>query len=85
MMHLFADVSKTSEHGQVGVLAGLLFGRMRADSLLYLNSSLYHRANRPLKIILAAEILFTTKGVDEFKMVAHAYGELLRMRRCVKV
>lgn len=81
----FADASKSSENGQLGVLVGLLLGEMKMGSIFHPISWNSHKSKRPVKSVPAAEILATSEAIDESKMIAHAYMELLNLNVPVHV
>lgn len=84
---VFADASRVDEAGQLGVLTGLLVGEMKSNSIYHPISWISHKAKRPVKSVPAAEILAAGEGIDEGKVIAAAYSELLdmdiRVRLCV--
>lgn len=84
---VFADASRTDDVGQLGVLTGLLIGEMKNNAIYHTISWISHKAKRPVKSVPAAEILAAGEGIDEGKVIAGAYSELLnmdiRVRLCV--
>lgn len=75
----FADASKPNEYGQIGVLTGLLVGKLEQGSIFHSLSWISHKSKRPVKCIPAAEILASGETIDEAKSIAHTYRELLNM------
>ena len=76
---VFADASKGNDHGQFGVLTGLLVGELKNNSIYHPISWLSHKSKRPVKSVPAAEILASAEAIDEAKSIAHAYSEILDM------
>ncbi len=76
---VFSDASRVDENGQIGLLAGLLVGEMEKQSICHALSWISHKSKRPVKSVPAAEILAATEGIDEGKMIAQAYSELMAM------
>ena len=74
---VFADASKLPEHGQLCYLAGLLFGRLEKGSTFHALSWASHKSKRPVKSIASAEILAVGEAIDEGKILAKAYEELI--------
>ena len=77
---VFADASKPREHGQIGVLAGLLVGELESGSIFHSLSWISHKSKRPVKSVPAAEILAAGEAIDEAKSIAHAYRQLLGVK-----
>ena len=73
----YADASKPNEYGQLGIIVGLLVGELQKDSIFHAISWLSHKSKRPTKSVPAAEILGTAEGIDEIKIIANVYRELL--------
>lgn len=68
----FADASKASKYGQIGVPIGLQFGKMRPGSLFHTTSWISHKSKRPVKNVPAAATRATIEGMDESEMVSDA-------------
>lgn len=60
---------------------------MNKDSIYHASSWISHKSKRLVKSVPAAEILAATEGIDEGKMIAQAYSEILgfdiKLRLCV--
>lgn len=60
---------------------------MKTNAIYHVISWISHKSKRPVKSVPAAEIMAATEGIDEGKMVANAYSEIMdmviRMRLCV--
>jgi len=84
---VFSDASRTEESGQLGILTGLLVGKMQNNVIYHPLSWISHKSKRPVKSVPAAEILAAAEGIDEDKIIAQAYYELedmdIRMRLCL--
>lgn len=68
----FIDASKAPEYDPVGAIIRLLAGKMKSGSIFHTGSWLSHKSKRPVKVVLAAKVLATTKGFDESKVVLDA-------------
>lgn len=84
-MLAFSDASKSQEHGQIGILTGLLVGEMKCDSIYHPISWISHKSKRPAKSVPAAEIMATSECIDEVKVISHAYMELMNIEVRVQV
>ena len=76
---VFADASKGDDHGQLGLITGLLVGEMKNDAIFHTLSWLSHKSKRPVKSVPAAEILASAEAIDEAKMISHAFSEIMNM------
>ena len=76
---VFADASRTIDHGQLGYVAGLLIGEFQEGSVWHTLSWSSHKSKRPVKSIGAAEILAAGEAIDEGKVLVNAYRVLLGM------
>lgn len=60
---------------------------MKNGSIYHIISWISHKTKSPVKSVPAAEIMAATEGIDEGKMIAMAYSELLgfdvNMKLCV--
>ena len=73
----FADASRPSDHGQLGLVTGLLIGELEQGSIFHTIQWHSHKSKRPVKSIGAAEILAAGEGIDEAKFLTNAYKALL--------
>ena len=84
---MFSDASRTDENGQLGVITGLVVGKMENNAIYHTISWISHKSRRPVKSVPAAKILAAAEGIDDGKMFSKAYSENmdmdLRMRLCV--
>lgn len=79
-MLVFADASRIDEIGQLGDIAGLLIGDFRKQSIFHVTSWISHKSKRPVKSVPAAEIFTADEGIDEGKIIAAAYSEILSFK-----
>ena len=82
---VFADASRVDECGQLGVLTGLLIGKMKKNAIYHAVSWMSHKSKRPVKSVPAAEIFAAAEGIYEGKTVAMAYSELLDVEIKIRV
>lgn len=81
----FADASKPSEYGKLGIVIGLLVGDFKQDSIFHTITWMSHKAKRPTKSVPAAEILAASEAIDESKVIAFTLRELLNVKVKVQV
>ncbi|PXF41499.1 hypothetical protein BWQ96_08781 [Gracilariopsis chorda] len=74
---LFCNASHSTDHGQLGFVAGMLFGDLSLDSVFHTMSWSSHKSRRPVKSIGSAEILTSGEAIEEGKVLAKAYSKLL--------
>lgn len=74
---VFADASKESQNGQIGVLLGLLIGKFSKGSIFHTISWIYQKLKRSVKSVPAAEILAALEAIDEAKSISSDYKQLI--------
>lgn len=74
---VFADASRSVDHGKLGFVAGLLVRNFSIRSIYHTLSWSSRKSKRPVKSIGAAEILAAGQAIDEGKVLASAYHILL--------
>ncbi|PXF39635.1 hypothetical protein BWQ96_10233 [Gracilariopsis chorda] len=74
---VFADASRGTDHGQLGYIAGLLFGDLKENTVFHTVAWTSHKSRRPVKSIGSAEKLAAGEGIDEGKFLAEAYRKIL--------
>ena len=62
---VFADASRSGDHGQLSYLSCLLFGDLQKDSIVHTLSWTSHKSKRPVKSVGAAETLAAGEAIDE--------------------
>ena len=77
---VFADAARPSENGQIGILAGLLIGKLCKDSIFHVISWSSSLSKRPAKSSGSAEILAASIAVDEGMLLSAAFSVLLGTR-----
>ena len=73
---IFADAD---DHGQLGMIAGLPIGDFKAGLVFHTLNWSSQKSKRSVKSIGDAEILAAGETIDEGKVLANAYRELLHM------
>ena len=53
---------------------------MSEDSIFHIVSWLSHKSRRPVKSVPAAEILASSEGIDEGKMISGVYTEIFNFK-----
>eukprot|EP00178_Gracilaria_changii_P001336 TRINITY_DN1187_c0_g1_i1.p1 TRINITY_DN1187_c0_g1~~TRINITY_DN1187_c0_g1_i1.p1 ORF type:complete len:639 (-),score=88.06 TRINITY_DN1187_c0_g1_i1:5196-7112(-) len=74
---VFSDASRSIDHGQLGFVAGLLFGEFETNSVFHPVSWSSHKSRRPVKSIGSAEVLAAGCAIDEGKVLKRAFSKLL--------
>lgn len=74
------DASKGSEHRQLGVLVGLRTGEVKSNAIYRAISWFLHKSRSKVKSVPAAEAIAAAESIDEAKMIAHAYNQVLGVR-----
>ena len=74
---VFSDASRITDYGQLGFVAGLLFGKLEQDAVIHVVSWSSHKSRRPVKSIGAAETLAAGEAIDEGKVLSKAFKILL--------
>lgn len=82
---VFAGASKTDENGQLGLITGLVFGDMSDRSTFHTLSWLSHKSRRPVKRVPAAEILASSEGIDEGKIISGVYTESFNSKTALEL
>lgn len=80
----FSDASKVPKYGQLGMVTGILIGKLEANSIFHKISWIYHMYKRPVKSTPEAETFATSEAIDEAKIIYNTYKELLNIRLKVK-
>lgn len=75
----FADASKPNSYGQIGVIFGLMVGDLAQNAIYHTISWISHKSRRPTKSVPAANILAAAEVIDELKIIAETYRELLKI------
>eukprot|EP00178_Gracilaria_changii_P027963 TRINITY_DN936_c0_g2_i2.p1 TRINITY_DN936_c0_g2~~TRINITY_DN936_c0_g2_i2.p1 ORF type:complete len:399 (+),score=36.11 TRINITY_DN936_c0_g2_i2:473-1669(+) len=76
---VFADASRTMDHGQLGFVAGLMFGKFEEGSVFHPISWSSHKSRRPVKSIGSAETLAAGEAIDKGKVLTNAFHKLLNV------
>jgi len=76
---VFADASRKQDHGQLGMLSGLLFGELSEGSTVHVLSWSSRKSKRPVKSIASAETLAVGEAIDEGKLLRNAFERLLNI------
>lgn len=66
---VFSDAGRTSDHGQLCFIAGLLVGELTEGSIFHSVSWSSRKSKRPVKSVGAAEILAAGEAIDEGKSI----------------
>lgn len=77
---IFSDACSVDENGQIGVIAGLLVGERGNNTFCNALSWVSHKSKYLVKSVTAAEIIAATERIDEVKMIAQAYSEILPLK-----
>ena len=76
---VFSDAGRTSDHGQLCYIAGVLFGGLKEGSIFHTVSWSSRKSKRPVKSVGAAEILAAGESIDEGKIIAQTYLSLIHI------
>lgn len=76
-MLVFSDASRSDENGKLGIIVGLLVDELKRNTIYGPLSWISHKSKRPVKRVPAAEILASSEGIDEGKVISYAYSELM--------
>ena len=74
---MFSDAARPNERGQLGFIGGLLLGEFDVNSVIHIVSWRSSLSGRPVKSIGSAEVLAAGSAIDEGKLLAKTYSELL--------
>ncbi|PXF49341.1 hypothetical protein BWQ96_00915 [Gracilariopsis chorda] len=77
---VFADASRTFDHGQLGFVTGLMFGEITEGSVFHPISWSLHNSRRQVKPIGSEETLAAGEAIDEGKVLANAFRKLLAVK-----